>query len=930
MQQFFRKAFRIYPGEGKNTLSFVRLSIFWAFATTCMETLADGLFLEKVGTAMLPHVYLFTAIGMIVVSSVVVYSLRIVSPYRILTSVLAIGALLCLIVIFTLSHSPPHWFWLGLKIYSRMFFSVFLACAWTFIDQYHDLQDAKRVYSLYSSAYFLGIVCSGTLISLFLNQLGHTVFFAMAFVSILLAFAETRKIVHKIPAIHDDTLEGVFSGDRSGFSSMLEKIFKSPFTLCLLGLSLFIQFLLTVTEFNYLETFGKTFQSGAAASDLNANTVSEFLGKCRAWVSVGNILFGAFCFSPFVRRVGLNNAVLVTPIFFLIVYFGWVIHDSLLIAILGLIAVEGILFTIEDNSFNLLTKAVPAKLKSKVRIISDSFFEPVGMLISSSLLFMLHAQSRWLGLIFSAILLVLCFMLRSIYSKAVFINLKENAIHFDRKTKHWFQLLNKRDQKEMKKDIVEALQNRDESIKLASYEALIAIADSSAVDKILPTVSSLSLQGKISLMKTLDTSPFANDPRVIELIDDWKEYSDHPQLAKLASFYLAKRGLLHPEKVEDDLESLDLLVRAAAIITLKKSLAGQNLSNVALNRTIALKEIELLLKSADTQEICMGLEILGEVTGPEFAEKVLPFLSNEETEVKRASAKTLARLSDKTISRHAPKIIEELQESSDNTFRLSCLQALGKIADSTTVRDIVLSSVHFRPSERRITEKIIVKMGLKTVPTLLSMVRDTGLHDRCRILAGKILAKLALPQLQANLSEIIGIEMERAYFYFYYGNTIQKEHPAHDLSMLENALITGFQSVIDFIIHLLGAAGSIEDCELLVMALHSKNPKVHSNAIETLEKACDMRIFKYLSPLIDDIPPQEKMAACLEWKEKNPHLGLSELLEKLERSPSLFDKIVAVSLKAKLELPNWRKSLREQIKTCDETFHHFAYELLET
>lgn len=929
MQRLFRKAFRIFPGEEKNTLSFVRLSLFWAFATTCMETLADGLFLEKIGADLLPKVYLTTALGLITVSTIVVYSLRIFSPYRILTSVLGIGAFICLVIICTLSNSPPHWFWFGLKIFTRMFFSVFLACAWTFIDQYHDLQDAKRVYSLYYSSYFLGIVISGTLISLFLNKLGHTIFFGLAFASILLAMMESRRIVHKVQAIHDDTLEGVFSGDRYGFRTLVELLFKSPFTLMLLSLSLCTQFMQILTEFNYLETFQKAFQNHSLSSEFTANSVSEFLGKCRAWISVGNILVGAFCFSPFIRRVGLNNAVLITPFFFLLVYSGWVSYNSIAIAILGLIAVDGILITIADNCFNLLSKAVPAKLKSKVRIISDSFFDPIGMLISSSLLFLLQAHSKGLGLFFSLILVTLAFSLRAIYSKSVFTNLKDNAIHFERRVKHWFQILPKRTLKELKKDILDALHSKEETMKLLAYDALIALADSSVVEKILATANTLSLNGKMALLKMLDLSPFGSDPKVIELIDDWREYAEHSGLSKMSAYYLAKRGFLHPEKVEDDLESPDLLNRAAAIITLKKSTAFQNLSNVALNRTIAIKEIELLLKSSDIQEVCMGLEILGEVSGPEFAEKALPFLSHVELDIKRAASKTLAKLADKSLSRYAHKMIEELEES-DNMVRLSCLHALGKIGDSTTVRDIILSCVHFRPSERRMTEKIIAKMGLKTVPTLLSIVKDVHLHDRCRILAGKILARLALPQLQANLMDIIAIEMERAYFYFYYGHTIQKEHPLHDLSLLGNALLTGFQSVIDFIIHLLGAAGSIEDCELLVLSLHSKNGKVHSNAIETLEKTCPARIFRYLSPLIDDIPLQEKLDACLKWKKKHPNLTLSDLLDKLESSPSVFDKIVAATLKAKLEMPNWRKSLREQIKTCDETFHHFAYGLLES
>ena len=30
-----------------------------------------------------------------------------------------------------------------------------------------------------------------------------------------------------------------------------------------------------------------------------------------------------------------------------------------------------------------------------------------------------------------------------------------------------------------------------------------------------------------------------------------------------------------------------------------------------------------------------------------------------------------------------------------------------------------------------------------------------------------------------------------------------------------------------------------------------------------------------------------------------------------------------------MDMPDWKQSLREQIKTSDESFHQYAYELLE-
>ena len=85
-----------------------------------------------------------------------------------------------------------------------------------------------------------------------------------------------------------------------------------------------------------------------------------------------------------------------------------------------------------------------------------------------------------------------------------------------------------------------------------------------------------------------------------------------------------------------------------------------------------------------------------------------------------------------------------------------------------------------------------------------------------------------------------------------------------------------------------------------------------------------------IAPLVDDLPLEDKMAACLKWQGDYPKLSLSELLGKLEQSPSLFDKIVAIRLKAQLQTPNWRQELRALMKHSDENFHQYAYELLET
>ncbi|MFA5250573.1 MAG: hypothetical protein WC371_04120, partial [Parachlamydiales bacterium] len=658
------------------------------------------------------------------------------------------------------------------------------------------------------------------------------------------------------------------------------------------------------------------------------NSLAEFLGKIKAFVATGNILVGLFFYRRSIKRIGVTNMLLVPPLVFTFLYSEWLIQETLLIAILGVISVDGVLFTIEDNNFNLLVKAAPLKLRGALRFINDSFFEPVGLFFSSLFLIFLQSRHIWLGFSLALVFLIVSFVLRHFYPRSILLNLQENSIHFERRIKDWLRRLSRKEQKEIQEDILEALKSPSEKMQLLAFQTLIGSQDKKNLAKLLFYAGRFSEEGKLAVLEQLDFCQFSNDPSIIETIGRWLEENPSEKLQKRAQLYLAKRGFLHPEKVADLLDSGDLGDKAIAITTFKHSKAQQTPENIALNKTIAKKEIDLLLKSDSEENKILGLQLISE-DSPDGLEKTIKFLESGSAQVAAAAAAALLKFSSKSLSPFALKIIERMGEVSDSRFRLCCLEALGIISDSSTIKEIIKESIFFRPAERRLAETVILKMGLKTVPVLIALIKDLKLHDRCRILAGKILGRIALPQLQANLREIIDLEIRRAYFYLYFGHTIQKEYPLYDLKLLENALLTGFQSIVSFIIHLLGAAGSLEEGDLLVLSLHSKNTKAQADAIETLEKNCDSHIFNRIQPLIDDWPIEEKLKIYEKNYAVSTRLSLTELLNTLENSASLFDRTIASSLKAKFRMPKWRESLREQIKSSDGPLHQYAYELLK-
>lgn len=927
----FRKLFNLYAGEEKRASLFAILAFIWSFGTFCGLILSEGMFLEHVGAQTLPQAYLAVAGIMFLLATVFLLALNKLSVPNFFVLILTSGiALYCITYSILSSLEHERWFWFAFRVFGSIFAMVIATCFWAFVDQYYDLQDAKRLFCLFNSATFLGDACAGGLISLGLDSLGVSGLLVVIIALLCCSIPLIYLIMRKVNPVLDESSEGIQTVEKHSMRSLFQKIMHSRFTLYLMLAYFVLQVLAIVTEYSYMDTFDRYFtgsdqalQGTISAEELKQNRLTEFLGTCSAWVSLANMLFGLFVYSRLVKKIGVNNILLVSPAFFLVIFIGWTINDLLFIAVLGLVAREGIVYTFDDNNFNLLITGVPGKVKNQIRIAVESFFEPAGMLISAIALLLIQQQSKWLGLCLSLIAITIMLILRSHYPKAIFYNLCENAIRFEKKAKEWLSGLNKKDRKEAEFLLLSHLKDLEESTQLLAYESLLKIEDSRILPRLLSQANRVSIPGKIKIIHFLSESVFAREGQVIERLERWRRMIPHPGLKSAIHFYLAKQGLLHPNRVISDLDSIHLGLKGAAIFTLKSATQLYSIEHLS----IAAKELHNFLNSGNEEQICMGLKILGLEEDSSNCELLLPFLKHPSITVARQAARSFAQTAASTGSPFIPALLAQLNATNDAEIRINCLEALGRIGDSSAVTDIILSSGHFRPNERKYVETIIQKIGLRSVPILIALTKNVSLPDKCRLLAGKILGRLALPQLQANLYEIVGVEIDRAYFYFYHAHTITS-YSKEDLSILENALQTGFYSVIDFIIQILGVAGSLEDSELLSHSLRSRNQKIHGHAIETLEKTSDPRIYNLLSPLVDDRPLDEKLRLYL--KRNHPSLTLEELLNKMEHSSSVVDQIIALTFKARLNMPHWRNSLRKQMESNEEIFHHFAYELLET
>lgn len=924
MIQLFCRLFNLYPGEEKQAFMFTVLAFLWALAVTSHLKFADALFLLHVGSDQLPIAYGVSAGVMIILASFLLYAFHNIDTNKVFLGVIAVAAANYASIFFCYIYEwgvESKFLWYYLRITGTISLAIFTTCYWTFVDQYYSLQDAKRLFSLFTSAIFLGLATTGTIMHLGLVEFEQVLLVLigiMAFVTFLVNY------IHSIvKPVHDENSlqESASQGDLSVID-VIKMISNSPFTMLLMVSNFMIYITLVVTEYNYLASFESHFPSDVplGANEGEQAALTLFLGKCLIGVSISNLLIGLFLYSRLVRRFGLRSVLPITGVILLLNYSGWIMVDSISFAVVALFVVEGTIYVIDDSNFNLLLNGVPPRLKHRVRIVIESFFEPTGMLLSSGLISLVMFNPLWLGWLLAAIVITLAIILGYQYGRAIYRNLADNAIHFHKSLIDW---INPRDQALL----LQTLKNGDDTTKLIAAEGLMVFEDQNLLKALMSAADMESVNYKINLLRLLHHSPISDHSIVIETLSRWYEVDESPELLSFIQFYLASLGFVHPEKALQDVDSADLLRKGAAVLALKKTWAHLSPTQVVQNRALAVQLQEEMLTSQDEEQVVLGLTLIGIEKSPHDAELLIPFLKDWRAKVAVKAMEAFASVADVHYFKHFRMLSNLLYKGTSSEFRQSTIKALCNVGGTSAVKEIVSASHLFRPQERRAAEKEITTMGLRTVPILLGLMKDVQLHDRSRIFAVRLLSRLALPQLRANLADIVHREIERAYFYDHHSALLKNTTSKVDLTILIETLETSYRLVVDFIIHLLGEAGEIEDSELLARSLQSRNPKVRSQVLETLEKTCPREIFFLLYPLVADAPESEKQRASHNMKELR--ISFEELLEKLCNSSSNLERMVGAMYKQQLDLPSWRESLRKQMQSKEEIFHHFAYELLE-
>lgn len=896
------RLFNIHRGEGKSSLFFSLFAFFWAFGISCGSTLSEGLFLETLGAHHLPTSYIVSGLVMCLLSITLLRTINRYSSEIIFIFFFAFSSLSYLTFIFAFPEASLSsvFFVFVYKTFSDVLFMAFTLCFWNYIDQFYDMQDAKRVYCFFNSAILLGTACGGALISEGLDFLGMKGLFYIILLCLLtsaLLFFQSSKRFKTLPSeeIHED-IQSSYVGSIKRF---LKEIVKSPFSVAFALSFLVSQILLILTTYGYMDAFENFFST----SPYPEGALTAFLGTCTFWVAIANMIFGLFFYSRLIRFSGVNNIILITPLVLTGLYFSWSFSSIFILAIIGLFIVEGIWFSIDENTCNLLVNVVPAKIKRQVRVAIESFFEPIGMTLCGLALLIMQGFdvlhfSAYLGLALSLIFVFLTFYIRKKYKSAVIYNLSASAINFKKSTKEWLDELTPKDRQKAHFHFLCLLRNTDEEAQIFAFKALLNFNDPKLLPHLVNHLDRYSIRVRVLAIKAIERSPFITHKKVIERMLFYLKSHRHPEMMKIAYSYLARQKKLSIQDAYSVLSSGSPKLKSAGVLALMQS----------TNPPHAIKDLlNQMLISSNEYELSKGLEILGFMKDEKSLTLLMKHLDHPSKIVFRSAASAIANRASIKNSHLSKKLIPYLSKVNDIEARLFLIHSIQKFNDPFIIHDLICSRKYFLPKENRMIEEYISSLGGKAIPKLLKILMDSSKPHIYRVRAGRILSLINFPLLRKTIKSLLNTEIQNTYFYFYHAHTVQSTRI--DLSWLSDILKSRFRSLLDFIIQILAISGKIDDAELLSRCVRSNNQKIHSNAIETIEKITESKLYQKLLPFINNKHPNQLKSLCI--KMGVSPLSLDNLLNLFLSSKVETDHLIASKVKRDLEL---KKSQSDQFK----------------
>lgn len=187
----------------------------------------------------------------------------------------------------------------------------------------------------------------------------------------------------------------------------------------------------------------------------------------------------------------------------------------------------------------------------------------------------------------------------------------------------------------------------------------------------------------------------------------------------------------------------------------------------------------------------------------------------------------------------------------DRASRRTILDILAAIGDVEAIPQLLEAASRLSPRELRATEAVLVGFGEAAIPRLMQTLGAYLAPYRARAVAARVLSTLSHAQFMSQLDRLVAEELGETGPRLAIAERFEAEaHRSPAISLLAHAYRQRIGESVDFTLELLALGGRLPDFDLLIVSLHSANPKVRGNAIEAVASGVDHATWKKLEPLV--------------------------------------------------------------------------------
>ncbi len=844
MKERLERLLNIRPGEwGDLVALWVFNTLIWT-GLALGESVAETLFLKRVGVDLLPHMFILCSLVAIPLS---LFFHELQQRFgKIELSVILVGASvtglgLCLMVIergwiiFDLPIGFPLLYILqnALATLLGAHFSILIASHFTTLD-------AKRLVPLILSGSIAGAMFGGVVVAFAAEQFGvvNLLFLWMVLLAGSLAwfmlFCRHRFAAPVGVGDREATPKYAVESWLERFGYEARAVVDSPLLLLLAASTLFMTISRFFIEYQYSEIFGAHFHDEVE--------LATFFGRFTILSNVVALAFQSLITSRMIQWLGVSNANLFYPVSTFLAFLGTTLSYTLWPGVYARFNQEGFRRAVFQPVSNLFYNAIPTKRRARSIAFNESIIIPVGSILAGALL--MGVQTRpWafsgISLMICALWIALTWGQREVYSKSLLDLLKRSLIErftpeekdlgtLDPQT----QVLVIEAMKDPNDDVAELA--ADLLIKFGSTNARLALLRQASTAR--PSLQKILLR-KMSAFPSPDTKGF--------LLRCLGSDDDSVRLTTLQTLIRYPHDEEIRMRVGEFLESPDVRQQAAAAAAV---IRGGDLVQMMK----ALLILQRLTFSKDPEEIVLGIQTLGETRDERFWVNLRTYLSSPQPDLRLAAMRSMDLMIQAGEVVEHLEILYRLLKDKVREIRALAIKIIGRVHHRQSIPHLIDALSDPSPRNRRLALEALSTYGGEIIPDLLMVIDDPQATLHGQLGAVRLLSLSQDPPIRQKLTSF-GMQKIRSVFETKIDEgVVRADLPQPQAEFLAMVLSEKAQDLTRVVLALV-APEQNQAARTLFKSLYSANQESMSNAIEILQTMGEGTLIYHLLPILEGL-----------------------------------------------------------------------------